>query len=78
LIYDGDIPAFDITEIAEALAKMVPYRGVVDDADAPHAFALLCVGSQWPRGCRTTQTTEKFPSPHAAPRSDIVRFNRVL
>ncbi|MFL6818876.1 MAG: hypothetical protein ACJ8EF_13130 [Bradyrhizobium sp.] len=57
---------------------MVPYRGVVDDADAPHAFALLCVGSQWPRGCRTTQTTEKFPSPHAAPRSDIVRFNRVL
>ena len=35
--------------------------------DPPHALDRLSARQQGPRSCRTTNNTEKFPSPHIRP-----------
>ena len=59
-----------LQERPEAGLKFRIVRGCGQEhADAPHALGLLRARGERPRDCRTAQSTEKFPPPHARPQA---------
>ena len=40
-IFDGDVAAFDVAKIVEALTEVIPYRRVIDNANARNPYAPL-------------------------------------
>jgi hypothetical protein len=60
-IFECDVLAFEIPELAQPLPESVPHRRVVDDADARNFPLLLRARREWPRGCRTAECSQQFP-----------------
>src|SRR5262249_39373341 len=67
-IFNGDVPAFDVAEVAQPLPKVVPDGSVIDDAATRH-FRLRCGRrarrrERPSRSCATEQRYELAP-PHS-------------
>ena len=56
--------AFDVPEVAQRLAEMIPHRRIVDDADTGSSRSLLRASDERPCSCRPAKKRYELPPPH--------------
>ena len=50
-VFDGDVAALDVAKIVEALTEVIPYRRVIDNANARNYASLLRARHERRRRC---------------------------
>src|SRR5262249_12300982 len=63
-IVEGDVLAFEVTEIAQPVTEGVPVERVVDNADALDLPRLLRPRRERPRGRRAAEQYDELAPPH--------------
>ena len=65
-VFEGDVAALDVAKIVEALTEVIPYRRVIDNANAQNPYAPLLRARRERPSRRAAEKGNELPPPHGA------------